>query len=894
MTLLTTLPLERRFDQLGTAFCFDTETAMAPAAFGGWNHVRLLQFANEEGFEFYLDTLEMGTAEMGLVREALERPELEVLCQNAAFDYRVMRGCGIYLGGKPSLQHLPTLRDTMLASQILHNGKANLKHNLAAIVKRECRVELDKTLQKNNWMEAVLTEEEIAYAMGDVRYTLRAAYMMHPRLKEQGLWSTYELECALIPAVVEMESTGMRLDPVAIGETLEVYQEESASCRECFLETLDGRLQNDGLEPLPRDDDGGFNTRAKDSGALRLGTKRYAGFNINSAQQVLRYFNALGIEPVDDNGKPSLDKKVLARFQSDEVVRMYRNYRNVEKRYGMAQKLCEHVGPDDRIRARFMQLGTGTGRWSCVAGHTLLPTSRGLFRFDEYLPQEGDLVLTHRGRWMPVLRKIFKGTEEMFCVRTDSGAELTCTAGHRLLAGGEWVSVRNINKGDIIDCIPCLHDQSAEHPQGAAEIQGGGQAFGSRDSNRVRYDASQCVADFGTPSAVGRAEGRESVALLTVEDGTSEPYAGQEWFPTPQLQGFGFGLQGLLDRAGWKRGQGVPASACDGGSVGTEPAAVDMGSASHRWGSDEQFLGQPGACDFEGAQGFASAQARVVSITPVGTLGVWDIEVGGDHSYIAGGFFNHNSSGPNLQQIPRDPAFRNAFRAPEGRVIVEADYSAMELRIAAALAGEQKMLDAFNAGRDVHTLTASLMYGVPMDEVEKQQRQGAKSANFGLLYGSGPRGLMNYFATVGIFISLRQATEFHGMWHRAYPAFGAWHKVCQARADAGEEMRTLIGRRRYLYGDDNKVTTQANNVVQGTGADISKAAMVEIHRRLPDTARLLATVHDSYLIECEREDAPAVLSMVLAEMEDAAVPILGNAVRLTGEGGYGPSWGEAK
>ena len=616
MTLLTSKPLERKFEQLGTAFCFDTETAMAPAAFGGWNFVRLLQFANEEQHEFYLDTLEMGSAEMGLVREYLERPELEVLCQNAAFDYRVMRGCGIYLGGKPSVSHLPTLRDTMLASQILHNGKANLKHNLAAIVKRECRVDLDKSLQTNNWMEATLTEEELAYAMGDVRFTLRAAFMMHPRLQEQGLWSTYELECALIPAVVEMESTGMRLDPEAIGETLEIYQEEAAACKECFLETLDGRLQNDGLEPLPRDEGGRFNTRAKDSGAVRLGTKLYAGFNINSAQQVIRYFNALGIEPVDDNGKPSLDKKVLARFQSDELVRMYRNYRNVEKRYGMAQKLCEHVDPDDRIRARFMQLGTGTGRWS--------------------------------------------------------------------------------------------------------------------------------------------------------------------------------------------------------------------------------------------------------------------------------------SSGPNLQNIPRDPAFRNAFRAPEGRLIVEADFSAMELRIAAALAGEGKMLDAFNAGRDVHTLTASLMYGVPMDEVEKQQRQGAKSANFGLLYGSGPRGLMNYFATVGIFISLKQATEFHGMWHRAYPAFGAWHKVCQARADAGEEMRTLIGRRRYLYGDDNKVTTQANNVVQGTGADISKAAMVEIHRRLPDTARLLATVHDSYLIECEREDAPAVLSMVLAEMEDAAVPILGNAVRLTGEGGYGPSWGEAR
>lgn len=616
MTLLESPALERRFDRLGTVFCFDTETAMAPAAFGGWGQVRLLQFANDEGFEFYLDTFELGTAELGLLREALQRPEIEVVGQNLAFDYRVMLGCGIYLGGKPSLSHLPQLWDTMLASQVLYNGRTNVKHNLGAIVKRECEVDLDKSLQKNNWMEAELTQDELTYAMNDVRWTLKARTILHKKLKEHGLWDTYLLECSLIPSVVEMESTGMRLDPDAIGETLRAYEEEVGACQQCFLETLDGRLQDEGLEPLPREEDGSFNTRAKDVGSVRLGTKRYAGFNLNSAQQVLKHFNSLGVEPVDDNGKASLDKKVLARFQSDELVRMYRNYKNVEKRYGMAQKLTEHTEVDHRIRARFMQLGTGTGRWS--------------------------------------------------------------------------------------------------------------------------------------------------------------------------------------------------------------------------------------------------------------------------------------SSGPNLQQIPRDPEFRCAFRPEPGRVIVEADFSAMELRIAAALAGEKKMLDAFNSGKDVHTLTASLMYGVEMDRVEKQQRQAAKSANFGLLYGSHHRGLMNYFATVGIFISMREAAEFYEMWHQAYPAFGAWHRECQAKADAGEHMRTVIGRRRYLFAQDNKVTTQANNLVQGTGADIAKAAMVEIHRRLPESARLVATVHDSYLVECRRQDADGILSMMLAEMEDAGRSILGEKVLLTGEGGFGPSWGECK
>ena len=359
-----------------------------------------------------------------------------------------------------------------------------------------------------------------------------------------------------------------------------------------------------------------FNTRAKEVGSIRLGTKRYAGFNVNSAQQVLTHFHALGIEPKDDTGKPSLDKKVLARFQSDELVRMYRNYKLVEKRYGMAQKLMEHCDEDYRIRARFMQLGTGTGRWS--------------------------------------------------------------------------------------------------------------------------------------------------------------------------------------------------------------------------------------------------------------------------------------SNSPNLQQIPRDPEFRFSFMASEGRVMLSADWSAMELRLGAAIAREQKVLDAFNAGQDVHTLTASLMYEVPINSVQKSQRQAAKSANFGLLYGSGPRGLMNYFATVGVFISMTQAAEFHNMWHKAYPAFGEWHQRCQQRVNEGKHVRTMIGRRRFLYGDDNRLTTQANNEVQGTAADIAKAAMVEIQRKLPPSAKLVAIVHDEFVLECDEQDAPDVLKLVTYEMEEAAVPLFGDVIRLTAEGGYGKSWGDCK
>jgi DNA polymerase-1 len=598
------LELNQQLQQLGTSFCLDTETAMAPLCFQR-RQARLIQLHNDN-VELWFDLAAFDETHWEVLRTFLERPELEITAQNAAFDYRVLFANGITLRG--------TLYDTMIASSLLTNGMANVKHSLAEIARRKLGRTLDKTLQAQDWMNAQLNDADIGYAMEDVRVTWELAHILHEEIAAQGLSEVYRLECALIPAVVSMEHNGMPLDSNAISETIEHYHAEAAAARVCFLETLDGRLQDAGAPPLPRDDDGSFNTRVKDTGSIRLGTKRYAGFNINSAQQVLAWWKYLGIEPVDEAKKPSTDKKVLARFQSDELVRMFLHYKRVEKRLGMAQKLTEHCDPDGRIRARFMPLATGTGRFA--------------------------------------------------------------------------------------------------------------------------------------------------------------------------------------------------------------------------------------------------------------------------------------SSSPNLQQVPRDPEFRCAFRPPAGRVLVQADYAAMELRVAAAIAKEQRMINAFNEGADIHTRTAALMYNVEERDVTKDMRQRGKALSFGALYGSGAKGVQQYCATLGLFITAKEAFDLLARWHEAYPAFGEWHKLCDKRADAGEPVRTLIGRRRWLYGDDNRLTTQANNVVQGTSADIMKAALIEIHRQLPTGAQLIACVHDEVIVECEDIDGEAVLELVLREMEEAAVPVLGAKIRISAEGGVLESWGD--
>ncbi len=106
-----------------------------------------------------------------------------------------------------------------------------------------------------------------------------------------------------------------------------------------------------------------------------------------------------------------------------------------------------------------------------------------------------------------------------------------------------------------------------------------------------------------------------------------------------------------------------------------------------------------------------------------------------------------SSSSPNMQNIPRDKAFRGLFRAPEGRAFVIADYSQMELRVAAIMAGEKSLLEAYREGRDTHALTAAMLLGITPDEVTKDQRQLAKAVNFGLLYGQGAKGLQAYAET---------------------------------------------------------------------------------------------------------------------------------------------------
>jgi DNA polymerase-1 len=241
---------------------------------------------------------------------------------------------------------------------------------------------------------------------------------------------------------------------------------------------------------------------------------------------------------------------------------------------------------------------------------------------------------------------------------------------------------------------------------------------------------------------------------------------------------------------------------------------------------------------------------------------------------------------PNLQNLPRDRRYRRCFVAPDGRVLVKADYSQIELRIAAKVSGDQAMLDAYLRGIDLHTLTAQRVLGAA--EVTKEQRQLAKAVNFGLLFGMGVDAFRKYAkSNYDLDLTKDDAGRYREAFFAAYPGLRRWHRSTPNRAVA---TRTLAGRRRQNV---ERFTEKLNTPVQGTGADGLKLALAllwERRQQCPGAFPVLV-VHDEIVIECDKAQAEDVAAWLKRAMEDALAPLI-EPVPVAVDVGIGRSWGE--
>jgi DNA polymerase I len=336
-----------------TTVAFDCETTGLQPVYGG---LRLLQLAALDRMPVVIDCWDLEDHHWQDLEEFFSIKRYW-LAHNAVFDLGWLQEHELYPEGE--------VLCTMLASRILTNGLPNLKHGLQHVVKRYLKLEISKEEQRSDW-SGDLTHNQLDYAAYDVELLTQLDGPINQRMAEGNLHKAWFLECKALPTMAQLWRTGM---PFQRDELEQLHQDLAADNErlgEAFIDTLDEALPEG--KKLPRDPDGTFNLRSKPEGSVREGTKKQAGFNLNSPKQLLDVFTTLiGAVPVDNTGKPSASRAALREYVGDHrVVAEYLAWKRVEKRRQMVEALLKHLGSTGFIKASYMQLGADTGRMSCI------------------------------------------------------------------------------------------------------------------------------------------------------------------------------------------------------------------------------------------------------------------------------------------------------------------------------------------------------------------------------------------------------------------------------------------------------------------------------------------------------------------------------------------------
>ena len=259
-----------------------------------------------------------------------------------------------------------------------------------------------------------------------------------------------------------------------------------------------------------------------------------------------------------------------------------------------------------------------------------------------------------------------------------------------------------------------------------------------------------------------------------------------------------------------------------------------------------------------------------------------------------------SSTEPNLQNIPvrteLGAELRKMFVAPAGKMLVDADYSQIELRLLAHIAGDEHMISAFRSGEDIHTVTASQVFGVAPEDVTHEMRRRAKAVNFGIVYG-----ISDFSLSQDIGVTRAEAKEYMEKYFEKYSGVHAYMTQVVEQAKADGYVSTLMGRRRWLpelkssnfnlrsFGE----RVALNMPIQGTAADIIKLAMIRVRDKLRVEgleAKLILQVHDELIVECPEGETERVKTLLENEMEQ----VVQLALPLIAEAHAGKSWAEAK
>lgn len=672
---------------------------------------------------------------------------------------------------------------------------------------------------------------------------------------------------------------------------------------------------------------------------------RQAGkvFNLNSGAQLGEVMHKFGIhsQVKTKSGAESWNAESLFYLKGKhpivDRIQEYRKVIKLQSTYTGEDGYEFYRNPKtDRIHCNLNTTGAVTGRFSCVAGDTLLHTSRGVFPIEEYLPEEGDTICTHTGEDKPILRKIFKGHDLMYRVTLRTGQSILCTKDHRVYSEDSWKSLAELTVGDKVWAYEYFKEgYSREIGASTSDVPVGDKTNYSGSLPTLRGSLSYSDVDHTRQLEQGGVSSREGSSILAQQTRSIEPYAGQEWFPTPQLQGGHLGRTRVYDEEG-EREVCFCSPSGDSGEAWSSSDSTRICGTPHRREQNQQPTLESGSMPCFRTSGVTCKEVEISEITPVGTMGVWDIEVADNHSYQAQGFLNHNSSNPNLQNVPaRADTFgiRDVFVAPKGKILICLDFSQIELRIMAQLSQDPVMMKVLNDPKgDIHQASADGFH-VPRDPIAKQ-------CNFLLIFGGGAYVLSKGLTLAGAPTDESTAQKYIDGFDSLYVRPKEWRQEMLVFHRQHGFVPLLSGRRRVIEGADSESryelhraeTQMANNIVQGSAQDQIKASIVrndpkcinpdaavlrnldvsrehklklrdmsariEKLRRIYTLAKLEwhLQVHDEVLYSVDPKAAHEV-SHHIAEVMGWPIywePIMDLNVIIRADGGIGPTWKSAK
>lgn len=640
--------------------------------------------------------------------------------------------------------------------------------------------------------------------------------------------------------------------------------------------------------------------------------QKYGELNPDSPQQIARLlYDQLKLDAPykTETGQPSTEEDALLQLKSEHslpgFILEYRHYKKLVE-YVAEWEGC--VRSDGRVHPSIHTDGARSGRTSCIRKGTLVDVARDVSRFPKGVPIEqvrfGDLAYCYDSGGRLVLRRVlraWRAGRKCALVRVKWRGQghrhegyLDLTPEHRVrLTTGKWREAGDLQPGDRVYALARgeVDGYARLWPTGAEEISRehrfiyeqmygkapehvhhiNGNKLDNRPENLAGLGASEHLRLHGEQtSAEVRAARSESMQRMWREGCLSARVGSSNgrWLGLPASY-----VEWLLRENAWAVSKAAKAGGYDFNSFKghVERAGFDLEELK-RWnreGRREQIL--EGAAHARTAR--LSNNHEVVAVEHLTERDdVYDLTVEGEECFIAGELLVHNCSDPNLQNIPRADTedgkrARDCFVAPHGKVLIELDYSQLELRIAALLSQDRAMADLFRSGVDFHLGTAKLIcklaWGIPPEQVTKVHRTGAKAFNFGLAYGKTDRTLARELG-----IPVEAAAAIRAAIFGAFINFGRWSKTAlsYAKANGGcwTEWEGQRARWRPLWriADESEEGSHAastarngsiNSPIQGTASDFCVSSIVRLVNLIEAgkmDAEVILPIHDSIMLLC--------------------------------------------